>query len=71
MISKDEYYKNFNAFLKSMAQAQRLVLMQDDAITSDERKWELESLKSYLRTSYLTGLKLCEIGLKEESNEQH
>lgn len=71
MISKDEYYKNFNAFLKSMAQAQRLVLMQDDAITSDERKWEIESLKSYLRTSYLTGLKLCEIGLKEESNEQH
>lgn len=70
-MSKDEYYKNFNAFLKSMAQAQRLVLMQDDAITSDERKWELESLKSYLRTSYLTGLKLCEIGLKEESNEQH
>lgn len=67
----DEYYKNFNAFLKSMAQVQRLALMQDDAITSDERKWELESLKSYLRTSYLTGLKLCEIGLKEESNEQH
>lgn len=70
-MSKDEYYKNFNAFLKSMAQAQRLALMQDDAITSDERKWELESLKSYLRTSYLTGLKLCEIGLKEESNERH
>lgn len=70
-MSKDEYYKNFNAFLKAMAQAQRLALMQDDAITSDERKWELESLKSYLRTSYLTGLKLCEIGLKEESNEQH
>lgn len=68
-MSKDEYYKNFNTFLKSMARAQRLVLMQDDAITSDERKWELESLKSYLRTSYLTGLKLCEIGLKEESNE--
>lgn len=70
-MSKDEYYKNFNAFLKSMAQAQRLALMQDDAITSDERKWELESLKSYLRTGYLTGLKLCEIGLKEENNEQH
>lgn len=70
-MSKDEYYKNFNAFLKAMVQAQRLALMQDDAITSDERKWELESLKSYLRTSYLTGLKLCEIGLKEESNEQH
>lgn len=70
-MSKDEYYKNFNAFLKSMAQAQRLVLMQDDAITSDERKWEIESLKSYLRTCYLTGLKLCEIGLKEENNGQH
>lgn len=65
----DEYYKNFNAFLKSMAQVQRLALMQDDAITSDERKRELESLKSYLRTSYLTGLKLCEIGLKEEGNK--
>lgn len=51
-MSKDEYYKNFNAFLKAMAQAQRLALMQDDAITSDERKWELESLKSYLRTSF-------------------
>lgn len=70
-MSKDEYYKNFNAFLKSTAQAQQLALMQDDAITSDERKWELESLKSYLRTSYLTGLKLCEIGLKEENNGRH
>lgn len=67
----DEYYKNFNAFLKSTAQVQRLALMQDDAITSDERKWELESLKSYLRTSYLIGMKLCEIGLKEKNDEQH
>lgn len=65
-MSKDEYYKNFNAFLKSMAQAQRLVLMQDDAITSDERKWEIESFKSYLNTGYLTGMKLYEIVMKEE-----
>lgn len=65
-MSKDEYYKNFNAFLKSMAQAQRLVLMQDDAITSDERKWEIESFKSYLSTGYLTGMKLYEIVMKEE-----
>lgn len=65
-MGKDEYYKNFNAFLKSMAQAQRLVLMQDDAITSDERKWEIESFKSYLSTGYLTGMKLYEIVMKEE-----
>lgn len=65
-MGKDEYYKNFNAFLKSMAQAQRLALMQDDAITSDERKWEIESFKSYLSTGYLTGMKLYEIAMKEE-----
>ena len=65
-MSKDEYYKNFNAFLKAMAQAQRLALMQDDAITSDERKWEIESFKSYLSTGYLTGMKLYEIVMKEE-----
>ncbi len=67
----NEYYKNFDALLRSTAQVQRLALVQDDAVTSDERKWELKSLKSYLQTSYLTGLKLCEIGLKEENNEQH
>lgn len=71
-MTKDEYYRNLNAFLKSTLQSQRLALLQDDAVASDERKWQLESLKSYLRTSYLTGMKLCEIGLKEEQyREKH
>ncbi len=69
-MTKDEYYRNLNAFLKSTLQSQRLALLQDDAVTSDERKWQLESLKSYLRTSYLTGMKLCEIGLKEEQHRE-
>ena len=69
-MTKDEYYRNLNAFLKSALQSQRLALLQDDAVASDERKWQLESLKSYLRTSYLTGMKLCEIGLKEEQHRE-
>lgn len=69
-MKKDEYYRNLNAFIKATAQAQCLALEQDDAVMSDERRWRLESLKSYLRTSYLTGLKLCEIGLKEEQHHE-